>query len=242
MTTASPVRALLREVRGLAIGGLVVIAISYVAYILLVRVGLLELLGVTSDRVEITVGGSTQARYGVALASPSTIWSVPLGLTGAVAICALVYGIITATTSRVQIAAGLTRRLTLRENIWYLVAVALTLTGLLAVAMAPALIAEPAPALQTGSLHPLAVLLVVPFLAAAGAGIGHLIGLTFLRFPWYVGVLLCVVLLALPGALPSAPSVTSGAALLLGMSVAAAVALVSTLGSRALIGGLQLGA
>lgn len=242
MTTASSARPILGEVRGIAVGGLVAITLAYIAHLVLVRIGLLELLGVTSDRVEVTASGRMQTDYGVALASAPTLWSVPLTLTGAAMLCAFIYGIITAATSRVQIAAGLTRRLTLRENLAYLAAVALTLTALMAVAMAPALLIEPAPALETGSLHPLAVLAVVPFLAAAGAGVGHVIGLTFLRFPWFVGVLLCIALLALTNVAAVVPDVRAGAALLLGVVVAAAVAAASALASRVLIGGLQLGA
>ena len=236
MTTHNTLRSLPREHSGLFLIGLIVVAAAHTIGLLLpVLLPRLMTLG-----VDIEVTGNP-AQWGLGEGGMRG-WGAALPLIHAAMICALVYGVITACMSRVSVSAGFTRRATWRESARYLAGTAVVLWVLVLLAVLVALALNPAPQLLEGSMHPLVQLIPAAVKIPAGAALGYLVGMAFMRFHWIVGVVACVGLVTLLTSLPISvqltPSsitemvvVTVGAVLL---AVAAAAA------SRGLIDSLQV--
>lgn len=213
-------------VRRIVIIGLIVIAIAYAIW------GILTL-------AQADLSGTFHTA-GTALDELGSPWAVPLGLAGGVMTGALVFGIVTAALSRVSIAAGLTRAATLRENFVFLGAIVLTLVALYVVAVLPALISDPTPTVTEGSLHPLVSILAVALQCVMAAILGHLIGIVFVCFPWYVGVAGCLVAVSIPSLADAFAPLAPVPSLVLTVPGSVLVAVLAAIGSRAVIGRLQL--
>lgn len=232
--TSSSARAWWHEIRTLLLIGLIVIVIAFAIRLALVHIEPLAHLVEQGD------WGDKSQTWRIGPLSPTSLWRVPLGLSGAAAVAALVYGIITGSMSRVSIAAGMTRRAVVRDDARFLATVVLALTALMVLAMLPALVLEPAPALREGFLHPAVAPLRVFATAAAAAMLGQLIALLFLRFPWFVGVLACAVLLGLTGLSSLVDALPPLAELLVSLGIAALVAVLALVISRRVAAGLEV--
>lgn len=233
-TLTSSTRAWWREIRMLILIGLAVIAIAYAIRYALVHIDALARL------VEQGEPGQDGTGWNVGPLSSTSLWRVPLGLSGAAAVAALVYGIVIGSSSRVSIAAGMTRRAIVRADATFLGTAVLALTALMVVAVLPALILEPAPELREGFLHPAVAPLRVLVTAAAAAMLGQMIALIFLRFPWFVGVLVCVVLLGLTNLSGRFDALPALAELLVSIGIAALVAALAHSITRRVAAGLEV--
>lgn len=229
-------------VRRIVIIGLIVIAIAYAIWIILTFTPIRDMLmmSVGSGAQEDIDSSSSFGTAGTVIDTLGSPWTVPLGLAGGVMTGALVFGIVTAALSRVSIAAGLTRAATLRENLVFLGAVVLTLVALYVVAVLPALIIDPAPAVTAGSLHPLVSILAVALQCIMGALLGHLIGIVFVCFPWYVGVAGSLVAVSIPSLTSEFAPLAPVPSLVLTVVGSVLVAVLAAIGSRVVIGRLQL--
>lgn len=232
MNISASIRHAFADARSVIVTGLVII----VAGLVLTRV-LREPLLLNVDAQEFL--SSSVERFGVALADPFSPWATVMWLAGIALILAFIYGIVVGSGARVEIAAGLTRRRVHAEGVVYLAVTCTLVLGLFIASMLLAFALDPRPALREGSAPLLMMVPLTAMMTLAAAAVGHMVGLTFLRFHWLVGVLLVVTMFGAMFIIDALPETDGNGEMLLTFIGATGALVIAGIGSRLVIRGME---